>query len=258
MDIIKKEKINFNNLNKLKCRANSESDLYVDEDILYKIFKELTPRELRKKERKIELLSGGDKIENVILPERKIVDGNLISGYSMDYVKDSLILFEFAKRSKNINDFLKVIYQVSLTLRKIHNDSRNIVVGDLSFSNIIFDEKFNHYFVDFDGSMIDNIPSERISFLLNDYTVLRGMYRFSVDKNSDVFSLMLCTLHTIFGIEIDNVSMYDFDFAAEKNETLRNMREYVIEMKKKNNYIPSVPYMDEIIKLPSKKRVKIK
>ena len=258
MDIVRKEDINFDNLRKLKCRANSESDLYTDEEVLYKIFQSITPRELRKKERKIELLSDGDKIENVILPESKIINGNLISGYSMDYVKDSMILFEFAKRSKNINDFLRVVYEVSLTLRKIHNDPRNIVVGDLSFSNIIFDKDFNHYFVDIDGSMIGDIPSERISFLLSDYTVLRGMYRFNVDKNSDIFSLMLCTLHTIFGIEIDNVSMYDFDFVAEKNETLRNMRKFVVEMKRKNNYIPNVPYMDEIIKLPSKKRVKTK
>lgn len=258
MDIIRKADINFNNLKKLKCRANSESDLYTDGESLYKMFKRMTSEELRRKERKIELLADGDKIENIIFPERKIVNGNLISGYSMDYVKDSLILFEFAKKSKRINDFLRVIYDVSLTLRKIHNDPRNIVVGDLSFSNVIFDKDFNHYFVDFDGTMIGNIPSERISFLLNDYTVLRGLYRFSVDKNSDIFSLMLCTLHTIFGIEIDKISMYDYDFVAEKNETLRNMREYVIEMKKKNNYIPSVPYMDEIIKLPSKKKVKIK
>ena len=54
------------------------------------------------------------------------------------------------------------------------------------------------------------------------------------------------------------VDVYDYDFVAERNETLRNMREYVLKMKKKNNYIPNVPYMDEIIKLPSKKRVKIK
>lgn len=258
MDIIRNEDINFNNLKKLKCRANSESNLYTDGAILYKIFKELTPRKLKRKERKIELLNGGEKIDNIILPESKIINGNLISGYSMDYIKDSLILYEFTKKSKNINDFLKIIYEVSLTLRKIHNDPRDIAVGDLSFSNIIFDKNLKHYFVDMDGAMIDNIPSERISFLLNDYTILRGMYRFSIDKNSDIFSLMLCTLHTIFSIEIDKISMYDYDFVAEKNETLRNMREYVIEMKKKNNYIPSVPYMDEIIKLPSKQRIKIK
>lgn len=258
MNVIRKEDLSFNNFKKLKCRANSESDLYSDGEKIYKIFKKITPRELKRKERKIELLADGNKIENVILPESKIVNGSLISGYSMDYVKDSMILFEFAKKNKNLNDFLKVVYEVSLTLRKIHDDSRKIVVGDLSFSNIIFDKDFNHYFVDIDGSMIGDIPSERISFLLSDYTVLRGMYRFNVDKNSDVFSLMLCTLHTIFGIEIDKVSMYDYDFISEKNETLKNMREYVVQMKKKNNYIPNVPYMDEIIKLPSKKRVKIK
>lgn len=258
MNIIRKEDINFDDLKKLKCRANSESDLYLDGELLYKIFKKMTPRELRRKERKIELLSDGEKIENIILPESKIVNGNLINGYSMDYVKDSLILFEFAKKSKNINDFLRIVYDVSLTLRKIHNDPRNIIVGDLSFSNIIFDKNLNHYYVDFDGTMIGNIPSERISFLLNDYTVLRGIYRFDVDKNSDMFSLMLCTLHTIFGIEIDKVSMYDYDLVAEKNETLKSIREFVIEMKKKNNYIPKVPYMDEIIKLPSKKKIRTK
>ena len=80
MDIIRKEDINFDKLKKLKCRANSESDLYIDREILYKIFKRMTPRELRRKERKIELLAAGEKIENIIIPESKIVDGTLISG----------------------------------------------------------------------------------------------------------------------------------------------------------------------------------
>lgn len=258
MDIIRRDDIDFSKLQKLKCRANSESNLYSDEEILYKMFKGLTPIGLRRKERKIELLGEGQQIDNVIMPNSKVIDGNLMFGYGMDYIKDSLILFEFAKRNKNINDFLRLIYDVSLTLRKIHEDPRNIAVGDLSFSNIIFDKNYRHYFVDFDGCMIDDFPSEKISFLLADYTKVRGMYRFSVDKNTDIFSLMLCTLHTIFGEEIDKVSMYDYDFVSERVETLKNIREFVVEMKKHNNFIPEVPYMDEVIKVPSKKRIKLR
>ena len=258
MDVVGREDIDFSSLRKLNCRANSESNLYYGGDTLYKIFKGLNPIELRRKERKIELLHDGDKIDNVVMPKSKVINGNLISGYSMDYIKDSLILFEFAKKNKNINDFLRLIYDVSLTLRKIHDDPRNIVVGDLSFSNIIFDEKFKHYFVDFDGCMINGISSERISFLLNDYTRLRGIFRFNVNKSTDMFSLMICTLHTIFGEEIDKVSMYDYDFVSERVETLRNIRKLVIEIKKRNNFIPEVPYMDEVIKVSGKKRVKLK
>jgi len=258
MDIIRKADIDFKSLQRLKCRANSESNLYSDGENLYKIFKGLMPMQLRRKERKIEMLGDGTKIDNVILPESKIMDGNLLSGYNMMYVKDALILFEFAKRSKNINDFFRMVYEVSLTLRKIHNDPRNIVVGDLSFSNIIFDKNFNHYFVDLDGCMIGDIPSERLCFLLWDYVKYRGMYRFDVNKNSDVFSLMLCTLHTIFGVSVDNISMYDYDFISERVENLRNIRKFVVEMKKKNNFLPEVPYMDEVIKIPSKKKIKVK
>ena len=69
---------------------------------------------------------------------------------------------------------------------------------------------------------------------------------------------MLCTLHTIFGVEIDNVSMYDYDFISERVDTLRNMREFVIEIKKRNNFIPEVPYMDEVIKIYSKKKIRLK
>lgn len=258
MDIIRSEDIDFSRLRKLKCRANTESDLYCDGESLYKTFKGLNLSGFRRKERKIDLLSDGCQIDNVIMPKSKIMSGSLMTGYGMDYVKDSLILFEFVKKNKNINDFLRLIYDVSLTLRKIHDDPRNIVVGDLSFSNIIFDDNYKHYFVDFDGIMIDDIPSERISFLLDDYTKLRGMYRFKVDRNTDTFSLMLCTLHTIFGEEIDNMSMYDYDFVAERVETLKNIRQFVVEMKKRNNYFPEVPYMDEVIKVPCKKKVRIK
>ena len=256
MEVIQKETIDFSDLHKISCRANSESNLYNDGEVLYKIFKKIPYRHLRRKKEKIELLSNGIELNNVVLPKDIIVSGSLLSGYTMDYKKEAIILFEFVKRSKNINEFLKLVYNVSQTLREIHNDPRNIVVGDMSFSNVIFDKNFEHYFVDFDSCMIDGIPSDRISFLLSDYTVTRRIYNFDINKNTDRLSLILCMLHTIFAEEIDEISMYDYDYVSERVETLKNMREIVLEIKKNKKHIPEVPYVDELIKTQNKKRVK--
>lgn len=258
MEIIRERDIDFSNLKKLKCDVNSESRLYYDEDTIYKMFKNLSFKHLRRKQKKIELLSDGAVLNSVVMPNQQILKGFVLSGYTMDYINDSLPLFEFTRRSQNVYVFLQLVRRLSLSLKEIHNDPRNIIVGDLSFSNIIFDDDFKHYFVDFDSCMIDGISSDRICFLLSDYINKRGKYRIDINENTDRLSLILCTLYTIFLKQIDEISMYDFDMVADKVEMLKNMRNIVLEIKKYGKIIPDVPYLDEIIPITKiKKQIKI-
>lgn len=253
MEVLMKNEIDFGRLKRMKCDVNSESILYHDNNTIYKMFKNLPYRDLKRKKRKIELLSSGNPLDNVVLPQYEIMDGTVLSGYTMEYIKKSFPLFDFTIKNKNINNFLQLVRKISLSLRKIHDDPRNIIVGDLSFSNIIFDENFKYYFVDFDSCMIDGISSDRICFLLDFYIKRRNINKFSISERTDKLSLMLCTLYTIFLRYIDGVSIYEYDLLSEKLETLKNMREYFLNIKKCSGSIPDVPYMDEMIEQPIKK-----
>lgn len=256
MEILRQSDINFRGLKRLKCYGGSESRLFYDEDTIYKMYKTLSHKELNRKKTKIELLADGGILEDTVMPKEEILRKNILTGFTMERIKNSLPLFDFTTRSNNLHDFIQLVRRVSLSLRKIHDDPRNIVVGDLSFCNIIFDNNFKHYFVDFDSCMIDGIPSDRICFLFDNYIKRRSIYEINIDENTDRLSLILCTLYTIFLKQVDDISMYEFDLVSEKLEALKNMREFVVEMKKYEDVVPSVPYMDEVILAPSKKRIK--
>lgn len=260
MEIIREEDIDFIKLKRLYCKVNSESIIFYNKTKLYKMFKELSNWQLRRKKTKIELLHDGGELKDVVMPKEQIVNGIYLSGYTMDNIKNSIPIFDFTSRSKSINEFLNLIYRVSLSLRTIHNDPRNIVVGDLSFSNIIIDENMKHYFVDFDSCMIDKIPMDRIPAILDDYTKKRNIRLREINQDTDKFCLMLSTLYTIFRKDIDHVTMTEFDEKAERVNTLKNMREIVLDIKKNGNKIPNVPYIDEVIAkstLSTKKRIKV-
>lgn len=256
MEIIREKDINFKALTRIHSKTNSESRLFHDGEVLYKMYKETPLRLLNRKKHKIELLNGEDRLDNVIFPDKIILKKQVMSGCCMPYIDNATIMFYFATQSSDINVFLQLVSQISHSLRKIHNDPRNIVVGDLSFSNIIFDENMNHYFIDFDSCMIDKIPSDMISFLFDYYLNERGINYADINQNTDKLCLILNTIYTIFCKDVDSLSMYEFDSKAEKVSALKNMREIVLEIKKYGN-IPTATYIDEFIPETHKKRVRV-
>lgn len=254
MEIIRERDIDFHSLKKFKCKTNSESNLFYDDNFLYKIYRRSMLGVAERKEKKIKILNDGNKLDNVIIPDKMILRRNFMSGCGMDYINNATVLFDFSTKNRSIDDFFKMIFEISLSLRKIHNDPRNIVIGDLSFSNIIFDENMRHYFIDFDSCMVGKLQADMISFLLYDYNKERSYFGYNVDCNTDRLCLVLNTLYTIFHKNIDELTMDEFDEKAEKVMVLRGMRELVLEIKRKMK-IAEVPYIDEFI---PKKEIKVK
>ena len=240
------ENIDLRKLQQINSKQHLESDLFHDKEFAYKIFKDLSIYQIIKKERKMELLQDGECLPNVVMPIDKLFYQNQFRGYTMEYVKNSIPLFDFNKRSKDIGLFLKTLLIVSQSLEKIHQDPRNILVGDLNFDNIIIDKDFNPYFVDFDSCKIKELENETIPAILGSYLLNRNIIKVETTKNTDKFSLLLCTLYMIFKKHIDTVSMYQYDKKTERIETLKNIREFVLEMKKFEK-VPEVPYLHEII-----------
>lgn len=247
MNFIQGNQIDFNSLSKINCDYNTEAILYRVDDSFYKFYRNIHSEKVKRKAFKLLILNEGITLKNVIVPDTLIVNKELLLGCRMDYIDYSLPLFKFTNISSSVNKFLKLVYDVSLSLREIHSDSRDIVVGDLNFNNIIFDSEFNHYFVDFDSSMVDGIASDRIPSMLHLYVKNNGIYKYDINRETDRLCMILNTLYMIFSKRIDFVTMDEYDEKAEKLETLKNMRGIVLKIKNSGGKIPVVPYLDELI-----------
>jgi len=260
MEVLQKKDINFNSLFVYESPANSESVLFYDDDYMYKMFKDTNTTYLIRKKLKLEMLADGGSLDSAILADSAIMDVRKLSGYRMHNVSDGTPIFDFCSKNRNINAYLRLMYNVSKSLRNIHNDPRNVVIGDLSVSNIIFDENMKHYFVDFDSVMIGKLSADRIPFALERYARKCGINKYSINRDTDRLCLFLTFFFVVFRKSIEEVSMNEYDIMAEKIETLKEMRPIVVELKKYNSLMPNLPYLDEMISsnvFAAKKRVRV-
>lgn len=233
-------------LGKMKCAAHYESFLYHDNEYLYKIYRSLGPVELVNKKEKVSILADGKKLDNVILPRLEVKEKCFFVGYGMDYVKNATNLYDYFDKCDDINELLGIVYNISLTLRNIHSDPRNIVVADLHFDNILVDDKGEHYFIDFDGSKIGDIPNECIPGLLKKYIDDYNINLTTMSELTDRFCLVLSLLDRLIAkFRIDDE--YDYDKNAEKFKTLANLKFLWQKLQEHKKYIFDVPYVDELI-----------
>lgn len=243
MDRIDIKTINFSLLKPMENVISSESNLFHDKKTVYKIYKGLKDSELNKKRTKMRMLEGYD-LKHVIIPKVEIVNGQTLAGCSEDYVSYSTPLYDFRLKNKNINLFFKIVNEATGTLREIHDSE--IVVADLNFDNIIFDSKFNHYYVDFENCALNNLTFERIPLITQNYFRFRES-KYGIDYNYDRLSMLLCTFFTLTGKPLEETTQYEYDSLAERIKTLQNMKYLYKELKKRYTRIPEIPYIDELI-----------
>lgn len=240
------EKINLSELSSkeivnLDPDIHSESDIYTDYKSVYKILKDLSWEDMRLKKKKIEILSQIKGLECAVLPKSELFIGDKFIGYSMDYIS-GVTLFK-RQFGMKILDYLKLISDISKMVREIHY--HDIVFGDLSFFNILIDEDGKFHFIDLDSVMIDDIPADRVSYLISEYyTYMNKCARF--DINLDRLSLLLFVINYIFSLNLEEITMYEYDMKSEKLPFLKDMRKLIVKLKsgKVNTH---VPYLDEVI-----------
>lgn len=257
MEILDVRDINFDELQMLDGVCSSESTLYFYDKFLYKFYDNLSHATLERKKKKLFLLNDGEVISDVVIPNVLIKNGDLIYGCVMEYIKKSKPLIQY----KNSNVFILLLYVSSLSLKKIHSDPRNIVVGDLHLNNILIDDEGKHYFVDFDSCKVDGISQDNLPYSLMRYACDRDNIEFEASIATDKLCMLLSTVNALLGKNIDSFSMCEYDKKAERIQTLKNMREVVLAVKNNGSGIPDVPYLDEVISIkdfPAFKKLRAK
>lgn len=275
MDVIRLENINFDNLKHVSSKLNCEARLYTDNKICYKIFREelYAPWQLRRKYKKIKMLNknSGEYLQGVVLPIDIIINRmGKISGYTMKYIPDSQTLSHF--KTEDTLLISKILYEVSQSVRKIHQDPRKIIISDLHFGNILLDKNYQHYFVDFDSCSIGRMLNETAPTSLSNYVYLTDSSKYRIIKETirelngypsytetnqetDKLCLILATLKYFFDKSIVNISEADYDKKCEEVPFLNNMKSCFLYLKKYPKWL-EVPYLDEFIPETSKILVK--
>lgn len=245
MEVLDIREMDFNKLKLFDDIISTESSLYFDDELFYKFFDSFNKADVNNKRNKLLLLNDGDNSFDAVIPNILINNGNITCGCAMPNIKDAFPLFKY----RNSGIFILLLYAVSLSLKKIHNDPRNIVVGDLHFNNILVDKNGKHYFIDFDSCKIGNISQDRLPTTLMEYVNNRGKFQFDVNVETDKLAMFLSTINALFGKKIDTLSIKEYDEKAEQLYTLKNMRNYFLEVKNNGTIICDVPYMSELISI---------
>lgn len=250
MERLKISEIDINSMERLFISSN-ESILYKDNDELYKMFYLIDEDDLKIKLEKLLALEKSSLPG--ILEIRKLIFGidgcskkEKLVGYSMPYIEGKTLKQFYG--SVDINEFMKVLNEVSKKLEVIHNDERKIVISDFQFNNIMIDSFSNPYFIDMDSFKVGSYSTKCYSSNLALYARNRKVKPLQyISKETDKISFILSFLGMIFNDYLDNITLYDYDEKSEQIEILKDLRQSFIQLQNKEIFIPSVPYIHEVI-----------
>lgn len=261
MEKIYLDDINLRRLRKVTGVDHRESTLFHNKTTIYKIYDDLDEYKLGRKQRKIELLGDGESLPITMMPKSKIFSRipiemfsrtpiEIFEGVGMDYISSQTLYKKF-RRNKDTVLLFGILDTVSRSVMQIHQDPRNIVISDLHAQNIIVDRDYNPYIVDIDSCKIDGIKNDTAPVGLKNYLSKRGLYislsELETTSNTDRFCLLIMALDMLFHKNFDKISLYEYDEKSEEIETLKNMRELVVELQT-SSIMPELPYFHELIK----------
>lgn len=242
--------INYFSIDTSKLKSlnvESRSNIYLDDNnTVYKIFKSNDNQLLNNKNKKIDLFS---KIDNdfICSPKDKIMEGNLLRGYTYDFI-DGCCLYDLINK-KNELIFVKSLIETSKKLKEFHNLEGKPVFGDMHFYNVIIDKDLNPHFIDVDSFGIDKYESDDIPVELYTYCTMQN-YKIEKNQDYDRLSFMLSLFKVIFKDNILRVSPMDYKFTSRKYEFLDNkkLEDLYFNLRLSHSKIPEVPYIYELIR----------
>lgn len=246
MKEIKLKEIDLSTLQKLKSQG-TQSTIYTDGDICYKFLDGLYPNEKKDLYKKF-LDMDGIRINNVLLPEHLIIEDGILKGYTMRYFENSIPLSDkFLKRYFNCNELFTYVEKASRILRDIH--SNGIGCQDLSFENILIDNKGNIAFCDIDGCAYKEHQSPFFSILFKEFLVDYRKSRMSSVEDVDKGSMILSFYLTLYGEVLQRITKRQYHTLSDNIHTLENLREIANMLVNKKAPIQDIPYLDEVIDL---------
>lgn len=246
MNKINIKEINLSSLQKLNSQGTL-STIYTDGNLCYKILNDYYQNEKEDLYRKF-LEMEGIKIDNVLLPLDLILENNQLVGYIMAYFQNSISLAnKFSKRCFNCNELLVYVEKASRILRDIHNNG--IICQDLSFRNILVDDKGNVVFCDMDSCAYKAYETPFYSGLLLDFLVKYRKAKVYAHKDNDKLSMILSFYLTMYGKELQRINKKQYHKLSNNISTLENLKETANLLIDKKQIIRDIPYLDEVIDL---------
>lgn len=235
--------INFDKVIKINDDISSESAIYYDNKMVYKIYRNFSIYELVEREVHVEETS---KVTNlkVAAPLAKLYDHGLFCGCAMEYKRGiTLAEYEKAHSKEELKDKL---IDVSLELEEIHRNRKKIVLGDVNYNNVMIDEENNDFsFIDFDGVGIKRLEPMTLSAPLFEYLENRGI-DYQGKQNYDRLAYLLAFYQTVFHKSIDDVSEDEFEMKTDELPFLNRSRYDFKVLKKKNKIVKDMPYFHDI------------
>lgn len=176
---------------------NVESKLYIDNDLLYKIYDEDIP--LEEREKNIDRIINLNYIDYCLWPKEKIYINAKFSGIVSDYKKNYSNLTDVYKQF-NFEQAINMGNQLSNALKQIHKE--NLIIGDIHGDNIITNGE-NSYFCDLDGMKMDIENKNKMSL----YTIMYNDRSPEILDNqiTDNIKLMVYILSTIYKYNFENI-----------------------------------------------------
>jgi|GEM_PF-6570097 len=235
--------INFDKICKINDEISSESTIYHDNKMVYKIYRNFSIRELIEREIHVDETS---KVTNlkVAAPLAKLYDHGLFCGCAMEY-KRGITLAKYEK-THSMEEVKDKLIDVSLELEEIHRNRKKIVLGDVNYNNVMIDEENNDFsFIDFDGVGIKRLEPMTLSAPLFEYLENRGI-DYQGKQNYDRLAYLLAFYQTVFHKGIDEVSEDEFEAKTDELPFINRSRYDFKVLKKKNKTVKDMPYFHDI------------
>lgn len=243
MEIIDFKDIGFNRLKKTS-RQGLNSIMLIDENRAYKILLDTFSKdEIYKKLKEME----GIKIDGMIMPKEYICKNGMFIGYSMDYVKNSVSIYDkfSGQRYMSMKELLEILKKASTILKNIH--SEGIIYQDLSFDNILVDDKNNINFIDIDSCAYKNYYTNFApNLLLNFIDYLGYDYSQIISMGADRLSFLLGFYYISYFKEIEKLNISEYKYLYDNVKTICMANSVVKKIYEKYS-LEEVPYFDELI-----------
>ena len=151
------------------------------------------------------------------------------------------------RRYFNCNEIFNYVEKASRILRNIH--SNGIVWQDLSFENILVDDRGNVVFCDIDSCTYKEYSSPFFSILFKEFLIDYRKSKVSTKEDIDKVSMILSFYLTMYGELLQRITRKQYHILSDNINTLENLRGIANILIDKSCPIKDIPYLDEVIDL---------
>lgn len=186
------------------------SIIYKQGNLLYKIYLKREPH----KREILDILVRNESLRKIgALPIQKIKVNTGNYGMVMRYIPNTKTYLKFSKTNFDIDNFLNLFITLSKNLKKIHEE--NIKFSDLHHNNILINDNFEPYFIDFDDAIVENYTSQHICCMCRFLHELEDKSHDFIshvikDMNLDREALFIMFVDTLFNVEIEKMNEYEY------------------------------------------------